>query len=74
MTALWGRGALRQRKTKIDRRLIQNPAYGPVVFYNKSAPHAVKILCAGLFRVLSLKSNTITGLAPSIELHPAALR
>ena len=154
MTALWGRGVLRQRKTKIDRRLIQNPAYGPVVFYNKSAPHAVKILCAGLFRVLSLrqhriipalrlkhrsggsprqeppqaavalrsaslrlgvrhgicvakmldntqsiicafglaaaaprspyrylelcgialKSNTITGLAPSIELHPAALR
>ena len=28
MTALWGRGVLRQRKTKIDRRLIQNPAYG----------------------------------------------
>ena len=25
-------GALRQRKVKIDRRLIQNPAYGPVVF------------------------------------------
>ena len=24
-------GALRQRKVKIDRRLIQNPAYGPVV-------------------------------------------
>ena len=59
MTALWGRGVLRQRKTKIDRRLIQNPAYGPVVFYNKSAPHAVKILCAGLFRVLSLRQHRI---------------
>jgi len=23
---------LRRRKDKIDRRLIQNPAYGPVVF------------------------------------------
>ena len=59
MTALWGRGVLRQRKTKIDRRLIQNPAYGPVVFYNKSAPHAVKILCAGLFRILSLRQHRI---------------
>ena len=34
-------GALRQRKVKIDRRLIQNPAYGPVVFLTQYAAAAM---------------------------------
>ena len=41
------RGALRRRKVKIDRRLIQNPAYGPVVFAKSCAAAAAGVFAPG---------------------------
>ena len=69
MTALWGRGVLRQRKTKIDRRLIQNPAYGLSRF-----PFCVFALSAAMQAAFLLqqrkKVNVLALSVCSLRSHP----
>ncbi len=73
MTAPWGRGVLRQRKTKIDRRLIQNPAYGPVVFY-KNQPRTQCFYCVRGFLLLwfAAKSNAYNRFSTSNKITPGS--